>query len=114
VVDLGADLPEQSFVDATAAVDDGRAVGVSVSTAGARARASDGAEAVRRARPDCRIYLGGPALPDEPAARELGADGWAADAVGLVRLREAPRTPTTISARSIARAKQSPRPPGHR
>ena len=111
VVDLGADLPEQSFVDAAGAVDDLRAVGVSVSADGAKAKAAGVAEAVRRSRPDCRIYLGGPALPTEPAARELGADGWAADAVDLVRLLEAPAPPPTVNASPPARAKRSPRPP---
>ncbi len=115
VIDLGADLPEQSFVDAAGAVDDLRAVGVSVSTDSATARAAGVVEAVRRARPDCRIYLGGPAIPTEPAARELGADGWAAGADGLVRLLAVPRPPTTvISPLPIARAKRSPRPPGRR
>jgi 5-methyltetrahydrofolate--homocysteine methyltransferase len=114
VIDLGADLPEQSFLDAAGAVDDLRAVGVSVSTDGCQARAAHVAEAVRRAHPDCRIYLGGPALSTEAAARELGADGWAADAAGLVRLLEPPGPPTSVSAFPTARAKQSPRPPRSR
>jgi methanogenic corrinoid protein MtbC1 len=111
VVDLGADLPEQSFLDAAGAVDDLRAIAVSVSTDGCTARAADVAAAVRQAHPDCRIYLGGPAQPTEQAARDLGADGWSADAVGLVRLLEAPGPPTAVIARPTARARRSPRPP---
>lgn len=80
VVDLGADVPVQSFLDAAASIADLRAAGVSLSDREQRGGASRALTGLRRAHPGLRLLAGGPAVPDRAAALALGADDWAADA----------------------------------
>lgn len=86
VVDLGADVPVESFLEAVGVIDDLRAVGISLSDADLAREAARAIAALRRARPSLRLLAGGPALPDREGALALGADDWAADALGAARL----------------------------
>lgn len=90
VIDLGADVPIESFVDAATAAPDLVAVGVSLSVERHRRVAAGVLEELREAVPEARLLAGGPALRDEADARDLGADGWAphAGAVAKVILGE--------------------------
>jgi excisionase family DNA binding protein len=83
VVDLGADVPLQSFVEAATTATDLVAVGVSLSVRHHRRSAADVFEALRSEVPDVRLLAGGPAVQDVAGARRLGADAWAPHA-GLV------------------------------
>jgi methanogenic corrinoid protein MtbC1 len=97
VNDLGADVPRQSWLEATARGQAPLTVGVSVSTDRFVAAAGGVIRAVRRARPDALLLAGGPALGDEAAALHLGADGWAPDAAAAVAmmLEHSGRMPVT-------------------
>ncbi len=86
VVDLGANTPPSAFVKACSATDDIRAVGVSVSTNGARDGAASAIAAVHTAKPGLMIMAGGPALRSRRAALALGAHDWASDARGAAML----------------------------
>ncbi|HUY60821.1 MAG TPA: cobalamin-dependent protein [Candidatus Dormibacteraeota bacterium] len=86
VLDLGADVPEESYLEAAATVPGVRAVGVSLSDSG-RARAAAGVlRSLRRAHPGVLLLAGGPAVTDRNAALELGADGWAPDGLAAADL----------------------------
>jgi len=93
VVDLGANLPERSFLELAGSTVDLRAVGISVSTDTALAKVARLAAKLHRAHPAVPVFVGGPAVGSEAAARSVGADGWAADAVGLVQLLRASQPP---------------------
>jgi MerR family transcriptional regulator, light-induced transcriptional regulator len=80
VVDLGADVPLTSFVDAASATPDLVAVGVSLSATRHRRAAASVLAHLGDAVPEAILLAGGPALPDEASALALGAHGWAADA----------------------------------
>lgn len=86
VLDLGANVPEASFLEAAAATPDLRAVGVSLSDDG-RTRAAAGAlRALHRAYPHVLLLAGGPAVPTREAALALGADDWAPDGLAAAAL----------------------------
>lgn len=80
VIDLGANTPAESFVEAAKGVDDLVAVGISVATSGRERIVSAAAQSIRDAVPGVPVLLGGPAVPDQQTAGRLGADGWAPDA----------------------------------
>lgn len=91
VIDLGANVPIGSFVDAATAAPDLVAVGVSLSVQRHGGAVAGVLEELRHAVPGTTLLAGGPALHDEAAARGLGADGWAPHA-GVVAemIRAAP------------------------
>ncbi len=101
VVDLGADTPPEAFV--AAATDHAPCVaGVSVSTSDRAADAAAVVAALHRADPHLTVLAGGPAIASEADARRLGADGWAADAPGVVELLAAKNGKKSSSARRPA------------
>jgi excisionase family DNA binding protein len=77
VVDLGADCPAETFIDAAARLDAPSAIGICVTAP----EAVEGVPAViaelREAGPGCPVVLGGGAVSDREHALELGADLWA-------------------------------------
>lgn len=86
VVELGADVPQRSVLHAVEGAPDLHAVGLSSSVdahAGAVRRLI---RALHREHPGVPVVLGGPAVPTVEAARSLGADHWAGDAVEAARL----------------------------
>lgn len=85
VVDLGADTPARSFVDAARDRDDVVAVAVSVGSDATVANAGDVASAVHRDLPGVALFIGGPAVGDESTARALGADEYGASALDVAR-----------------------------
>jgi excisionase family DNA binding protein len=89
VVDLGGSTPFESFVSAASEADSLVAVGVSASTADSLETARSVLGDLRAVLPEVPLLLGGPAVKDEAAAREAGADAWASDATDAVRVIEA-------------------------
>jgi MerR family transcriptional regulator, light-induced transcriptional regulator len=83
VVDLGADVPIESFVDAATAATDLVAVGVSLSVERHGRAVIRLFKQLRLALPEVLLLAGGPALADEESALSLGADNWAPDAGGV-------------------------------
>lgn len=83
VVDLGANVPVQSFVDVATTLPDLAAVGVSVSVDQYVPAVADVLVSVHRVAPNARLLAGGPALADEDSARSIGAEGWAGEAGAL-------------------------------
>lgn len=88
VEDLGADVPAEELARAAASTDRLVAVGVSATTPGNDQTITAAVGAVRAAT-DVPVLVGGGAVVDEDAARRLGADGWAADARGVIGVLEA-------------------------
>lgn len=89
VVDLGASVPAPSLARAAAGADRLVAVGVSASTTGHEDALAEAVAAVRSAAAGVPVLVGGGAVGADLAVT-LGADGWAADAGGLVGLLSAP------------------------
>jgi excisionase family DNA binding protein len=87
-VDLGADVPTASFVVA-ASTQPVLAVVVSVTTSDNESAVQDLVRCLHEAVAGVPVLVGGGAVGDEPAAAALGADGWAVDARGAVRLLDA-------------------------
>jgi len=85
VEDLGADVPARSLALAAQEADRLVAVAVSSTTPGNEGAVVEAVTAVR-GRVDVPVLVGGAAVPDEGAARGLGADGWAVDARGAVEV----------------------------
>jgi excisionase family DNA binding protein len=83
VVELGGNTPVESFVQMAKRVDP-IAVGISASTGASVDVVAKTVRAVRRARPHIPILVGGPAFASGEDAIATGADGWAADARGVV------------------------------
>jgi methanogenic corrinoid protein MtbC1 len=77
VVDLGADVPVESFVESAVTATDLVAVGVSLTVDRHRRSVTQVFEALRSPVPGAQLLGGGPALRDEASARRLGADAWA-------------------------------------
>jgi excisionase family DNA binding protein len=77
VVDLGADCPAASFVDAARAAGRPCAVGVCVTAPEALEHTAELIGEVRHAGVDCPIVVGGGAVSDAHLAERLGADLWA-------------------------------------
>ena len=87
VIDLGADLPIESFVEAVLEASPLVAVGVSVTSAGNLRSADRLIEAIREVS-STPIVIGGAAISDEAHALRLGATAYAAsgaDAADFVR-----------------------------
>lgn len=85
VVDLGANVPTEAWVDAVRGAERLKAVGISVIAPGLDATVAATTAAVHEAT-DVPVVLGGGGLTDEAHARALGADGWApshAEAIAL-------------------------------
>ncbi len=85
VIDLGADTPARSFVDAARERDDIVAVAVSVGSDATVANAGAVASAVHDDLPGVAVFIGGPAITDEATARSLGADEYGATALDVAR-----------------------------
>jgi excisionase family DNA binding protein len=76
VVDLGADTPAASFVDAAQRADRLLAVLVGAMSPGHEQALAAAADALRAAGIDAPCWFGGPGVESVEAARHLGADGW--------------------------------------
>ena len=77
VVDLGANVPIEAWLDAVRGAERLKAVGISVIAPGLDAVVAATVAAVRDAT-GVAVVLGGGGIADEAHARALGADGWAA------------------------------------
>jgi excisionase family DNA binding protein len=86
VVDLGADTPAASFVDAARSLDRLVAVGVCITAPEALDGAAGQVRHLRRELPGVPVVVGGGAVPDAATARALGSDGFAADPGEVVDL----------------------------
>jgi excisionase family DNA binding protein len=86
VLELGADVPHESFVESAHSMPNLRAVGISLSDSQCVNAAANVISSVREIRPDLLILAGGPALTNRESALEIGADDWASDAVESVLL----------------------------
>ena len=76
VVDLGADTPVESWVEAASVVDRLVAVLVGGTGPGRQADIAAAVAGLRGAGVKVPVLTGGAAVPSEEAARSLGADGW--------------------------------------
>jgi excisionase family DNA binding protein len=76
VVDLGANTPPDSFVDAARDADRLVAVCIGITTGGEDHEAVRTIEALRAASITAPVFVGGAAITDADAAAALGADGW--------------------------------------
>jgi excisionase family DNA binding protein len=85
VIDLGANTPVESFLDAVAHTPDVVAVGVCLTVPELAEAVTEVVEALHRAG-DAPVVLGGAAIEDGPHAATLGADGWAPDGRAAVEL----------------------------
>jgi excisionase family DNA binding protein len=79
VSDLGADVPESSFVHAVLTTPDVVAVGISVTTADHLPAAASAIAALRDSAPEVLLVVGGAAVRDEAHAFALGAHAAAWD-----------------------------------
>jgi methanogenic corrinoid protein MtbC1 len=86
VVDLGADTPAESFVEAASAVDRLVAVGVCVTAPEVLRAVPPTVRAVRAAGIVAPVVVGGGAVGDADTARSLGSDHWAQGADEVVEL----------------------------
>ena len=77
VVDLGADCPAESFVDAVHWADSPCAVGICVTAPEAVAGVPAVISTLRDAGVRCPVVVGGGAVADRELAMRLGADLWA-------------------------------------
>ncbi len=90
VVDLGANTPPESFVDAALGAERLLAIGIGVTNDGLDDVVADAVRALRAADLDARVLVGGAAITDEAHARRLGADAWSgADASSVLQAIEA-------------------------
>ena len=76
VVDLGADTPSESFVEAARGADRLVAVAIGATLSGNEVAVSAAVGALHAAVPGAVVIVGGAAVPDETAALRLGADRW--------------------------------------
>ncbi len=81
VIDLGGDTPVASFVRTASARDDLVAIAISVGWDGALDGAREAVATLHEKIPGVAIFVGGPAIPDEAAARALGADEYGTTAL---------------------------------
>lgn len=88
VSDLGADTPPSSFVLTAQSIDDLVAVGISVTHPDSLPSTVETCSLLRAAGLSVPVLLGGQAIEGEDHARSLGADGFAADAVSMIRRLE--------------------------
>jgi methanogenic corrinoid protein MtbC1 len=82
-VDLGASVPPAAVARAATVTDRLVAVALSATSSGCAGALAEAVAAVRAATPSVPVLVGGSAV-DAALAAELGADGWAPDAAGLV------------------------------
>lgn len=75
-IDLGADAPPESFVEAAASTDRSIVVAVGALCTGREPELRATFAALRDSSIDAPCYAGGPGLSGARAARALGADGW--------------------------------------
>lgn len=87
VIDLGANVPVDAWVDATRGAERLRVVGVSSITPGLDTEVAATIAAVHDAT-DAPVILGGDGVADEAHALALGADGWAGTQQGALDLIE--------------------------
>lgn len=88
VMDLGGNVPASAFEEAITTTPELRAVGISLSVDGLRAATAEAIGTIRRVRPGVPVLVGGPVLTSAADAVSLGADLWAPDAPGALRLLE--------------------------
>lgn len=86
VCDLGPDTPSESFVHVLTTIGPVDAVGLSVTDPRCLDACAHTCAALRTAGVTVPIFVGGQAITGEAHAAELGADGYAADARGMVAL----------------------------
>jgi excisionase family DNA binding protein len=91
VSDLGADVPDESFVHAVVNTPDVVAVGVSVTTDAGLESARRAFAALRAAVPQVTLVVGGRAVSNEALGLDLGADLVALDARSFADLLETVR-----------------------
>lgn len=87
VVDLGAAVPPADLARAAANTDQLRAVGICASISGIEEAIAESVAAVHDVLPAVPVYVGGAGVGPTIPSR-VGADGYAADAPGLVVLLE--------------------------
>ncbi len=85
VVDLGADTPAWSFVDAARAADRLIGVGISATSSGNESNIAEAVAAIH-AELDCPVVLGGRAVRAVEAGRALGADEVTSTAPELIEV----------------------------
>ena len=104
VVELGADTPAEEIVNTARQHPELLAIGLSASTISARQSAAAAVAQVRAGLDDAFVLLGGAGVEAHAQAATAGADGWAADADGVVSILEARRQPRRVSgARALGR-----------
>jgi len=86
VIDLGADTPAESFVMAAEEADRLIAVAMCVTATGLEGAVAEAAAAVKAAGVTAPVVMGGGAMTDGAMAQSLGADEWAGDSRGAVKL----------------------------
>jgi excisionase family DNA binding protein len=86
VLDLGANVPEESFLEVAKVTAGLRAVGVSLSDTGCAGAAARCLASLRATLPGVLLLAGGPALTSSQQALDLGADAWAPDGLAAGRL----------------------------
>jgi methanogenic corrinoid protein MtbC1 len=86
VSDLGADVPESSFVHAVLTTPDVVAVGISVTTAAHLPAAATTIAALHDSAPEVLLVVGGAAIRDQAHALALGADAAALDGRSFAEL----------------------------
>lgn len=79
VVDLGADVPVDSFVHAGHQAPRLGAFGISMTAPDLEGRATEAVTTIRAAFPGVPVLAGGGAVGNEDHARRIGADHWAPD-----------------------------------
>jgi excisionase family DNA binding protein len=92
--DLGADVPHDSLVEAACRTQRLVAVALAATTSDNRSGVRQAVRYLHGALGATPVLLGGGAVPDEDAARRLGADGWGRDGADLVDLLEALPSPS--------------------
>ncbi len=83
VVDLGANTPPESFVQTAQLHDDTIAIAIGVGSDESVEAARHTATLLHDELPGSRVFIGGPAIADELAARALGADEYGATALDV-------------------------------
>lgn len=86
VIDLGADVPDDSLAQIVSGLDGLVAVCISSTRLNADRAVRGSIKSVREAAPEVNIFVGGASITDADHAAGLGADGWAQDGLGAVDL----------------------------
>ncbi len=85
LVDLGPNTPPESFVQTAQLHDDTIAVAISVGSDMSADAARHTAALLHELLPDITVFIGGPAITNEEAARNLGADEFEPSALDVAR-----------------------------